>query len=122
MQGHAEVMKSCEVYLTTALYVLLIIMWQKLLNAAFVVPINFALFTMLTLPVSGALHGTLNNWHPDAGALSMYCGGMAVCILGMCGLVTCTEGDKPKRVETDDAASSKQAAMEEKESSSLVSN
>lgn len=129
MQGHAEVMKSYEVYLTTALYVLLIIMWQKLmndclivLNAAFVVPINFALFTMLTLPVSGALHGTLNNWHPDAGALSMYCGGMAVCILGMCGLVTCTEGDKPKRVETEDAASSKQAAMEEKESSSLVSN
>jgi len=131
---HTEVYKSFEIYVLLVLYVFLCVFWQRqinesmiVLNASVVIPINFALFTMLTFPVSGALHGSLDNWHPDAFTWSTYCFGTACAILGMCGLMA-EEGSgenrpaseppvKPQRLfddDTDLALGNKQAAMQEK--------
>jgi drug/metabolite transporter (DMT)-like permease len=102
--GSAEIMKSFEIYTVVVVYLCLIIAWQRLmndcmivLNAAFVVPINFALFTMLTLPLSGSLHGTLSNWHPEPLALTMYVLGTVLSIVGMCGLLESEPATKSKQ-------------------------
>lgn len=95
MGGHAsEVMESFEIYVVFVVYLGCITLWQNLMNAcmivleaAFVIPIHFALFTMLTLPLSGSLHGTLANWHPEPGPLAAYLIGLFLNVAGMFGLL-----------------------------------
>lgn len=100
------VMESWEFYVVLVAYICTITLWQNLmnasmivLNAAYVIPIHFALFTMLTLPVSGSLHGTLSNWKPDPLALSMYLTGLSMNIGGMLGLLLLgSKQNQPKEV------------------------
>lgn len=121
--GHAAtVFGAYESWTCLAVYIFSIVSWQKqmndcnlVLNATYVVPINFAVLTVLTLPFSSSLHGTLANWHPETLPLASYIVGMVLCVAGMVGLVgsegsMTTESDNTK-------TSTKQAALEQKGSS-----
>lgn len=98
------IMLSGEVYGLAAFYLLLIVLWQRLMNesmlvleASYVIPINFGFLTMLSLPFSGALHGTLETWNPDATELAMYFSGIALCLCGMIGLLLSAEARQPSK-------------------------
>jgi hypothetical protein len=128
--GHApEVMGSYEIYVVLVVYLCAIVLWQNLMNAcmlvleaAFVIPIHFALFTMLTLPLSGSLHNTLSDWHPEPGPLTAYLVGTAMNIAGMFGLLLL--GSRPNALA--DAAHLKEtsengtAALLSKDSSAML--
>lgn len=103
IKGKIYVMESYEIYVVAIVYVLAIMLWQNMMNAsmfvldaAYVVPIHFALFTMMTLPVSGSLHGTLANWNPDPTALAMYLSGCSLNVVGMLGLLLVGSKMRPK--------------------------
>lgn len=99
-----RILDTWEFWVVLAIYVCLIVGWQTQMNAcmivlkaAYVIPINFAFLTMTTLPLSGVLHGTLDDWHPDSVALVLYLGGLSMNIIGMAGLLASSDEDSPAK-------------------------
>lgn len=99
-----HILDTWEFWVVLAIYVCLVVGWQTQMNAcmivlkaAYVIPINFAFLTMTTLPLSGALHGTLNDWHPDSVALVLYLGGLSMNVIGMAGLLASSNEDAPAK-------------------------
>lgn len=106
-----HILDTWEFWVVLAIYLCLIVGWQRqmndcmiVLNAAYVIPINFGFLTMTTLPLSGTLHGTLSDWHPDSVALVMYLGGLTANILGMAGLLASSKDDTTSKSDESDTA------------------
>jgi len=130
MGGHAaEVMESYEIYVVLAVYLCAIVLWQNLMNACmivldacFVIPIHFALFTMLTLPLSGSLHNTLSDWHPEPAPLAAYLVGMTLNVAGMFGLLLLgSRGGTDEIVHMKETSEADTSKLLDKESSTMVS-